>query len=37
MADPSSNSVIDRALIQMKLVDLPESVAATAAEDGETE
>jgi predicted negative regulator of RcsB-dependent stress response len=31
MADPSSNTVIDRALIQMKLVDLP------AAGDGETE
>ena len=37
MADPASNSVIDRPLIQMKLVDLPETVATTVAEDGETE
>lgn len=36
MADPSSNNVIDRSLIQMKLTDLPETVA-TIADDGETE
>jgi len=30
MADPSSNNVIDRALIQMKLSDLPETVAGNA-------
>ncbi|MDA1063357.1 MAG: tetratricopeptide repeat protein [Proteobacteria bacterium] len=36
MADPASSTVIDRALIQMKLVDLPE-VVATVAEDAVTE
>jgi predicted negative regulator of RcsB-dependent stress response len=34
LADPSPNQVVDRALVQMKLVDLPESVA---VEDGESE
>ena len=34
MADPSPNSPIDRALVQMKLVDLPEAIV---AEDGESE
>jgi len=34
MADPSPNSAIDRALVQMKLVDLPEAIV---AEDGEPE
>lgn len=36
MADPSSNNVIDRALIQMKLIDLPETVARNAG-DGDSE
>lgn len=36
MADPSSNSVIDRSVVQMKLNDLPETVA-TIAEGGEAE
>jgi predicted negative regulator of RcsB-dependent stress response len=43
LADPSPNSVVDRALVQMKLVDLPEAMATAAAEvtpdteDGESE
>jgi len=36
LADPSSNNVIDRALIQMKLSDLPETVAGNAG-GGESE
>ncbi|MDH5323645.1 MAG: tetratricopeptide repeat protein [Gammaproteobacteria bacterium] len=36
MADPSSNNVIDRAFIQMKLADLPQAVV-TTAEGGENE
>ncbi len=32
MADPSPNPTIDRALVQMKLVDLPEVVVAEAAD-----
>ncbi len=35
MADPSPNTTIDRALVQMKLVDLPEVVVAKIAEPGE--
>jgi len=38
LADPSPNPTVDRALVQMKLVDLPETVAAeSAVEDGESE
>lgn len=38
LADPSPNPTIDRALVQMKLVDLPETVVAeSAVEDGESE
>ncbi len=38
LADPSPNPTIDRALVQMKLVDLPETVVAeSVAEDGESE
>ncbi len=38
LADPSPNPTIDRALVQMKLVDLPATVVAeSAVEDGETE
>jgi len=36
MADPSSNNVIDRPLIEMKINDLPDSVE-LAAEEGEAE
>ena len=35
MADPSPTPTIDRALVQMKLVDLPEVVVAKNAEPGE--
>lgn len=42
LADPSPNPVVDRALVQMKLVDLPATVVAEVAEepaveDGESE
>ena len=38
LADPSPTPTIDRALVQMKLIDLPEVVVAdAAAEDGATE
>lgn len=38
LADPSPSPTIDRALVQMKLIDLPEVVVAdAAAEDGATE
>jgi predicted negative regulator of RcsB-dependent stress response len=43
LADPSPNSVVDRALVQMKLVDLPETVATATADatpdagDGDSE
>ncbi len=32
MADPAPNPTIDRALVQMKLVDLPEVVVAEVAD-----
>jgi hypothetical protein len=35
MADPAPNPTIDRALVQMKLVDLPEVVVAKIAEPAE--